>query len=88
MFLHCLSHMGIQKQPVRLHNYMFLVRGDGTPYEILYSLVGGNAVLYPISVMLLFVLYISAFYAVFYFARKRVAKKLNEEKEPVMAISD
>ena len=70
------------------YNYMFLVRGDGTPYEILYSLVGGNAVLYPISVMLLFVLYISAFYAVFYFARKRVAKKLNEEKEPVMAISD
>lgn len=46
------------------YNYMFLVRGDGTPYEILYSLVGGNPILYPIGVVLLFVLYILIFYGV------------------------
>lgn len=44
------------------YNYMFLMRGDGTPYDILYNLLGGNAVLYPLSVVLLFVVYIVAFY--------------------------
>jgi len=48
------------------YNYMFLVRGDGTPYEILYSLVGGSPILYPIGVVLLFLLYIGAFYGVYY----------------------
>ena len=48
------------------YNYMFLMRGDGTPYDILYNLVNGNRVLYPLSVVLLFVLYILAFYGVFY----------------------
>ena len=46
------------------YNYMFLRRGDGTPYDILYSLVGGNAVLYPICVIGLFLVYILAFYGV------------------------
>lgn len=46
------------------YNYMFLRRGDGTPYDILYSLVGGNAVLYPICVIGLFLIYILAFYGV------------------------
>jgi len=27
------------------YNYMFLVRGDGTPYDILYNLVGGHPIL-------------------------------------------
>ncbi len=53
------------------YNYMFLVRGDGTPYDILYNLVGGNQIVYPISVMLLFVLYISVYYLVFYFIQKK-----------------
>lgn len=43
------------------YNYMFLMRGDGTPYDILYNLVGGNKVLYPISVVLLFYAYILLF---------------------------
>lgn len=43
------------------YNYMFLMRGDGTPYDILYNLVGGNKVLYPLSVVLLFYLYIICF---------------------------
>ena len=43
------------------YNYMFLMRGDGTPYDILYNLLGGNKVLYPLSVVLLFYAYIIAF---------------------------
>lgn len=50
------------------YNYMFLMRGDGTPYDILFDLVGGNAVLYPIAVVLLFFIYITAFYTVYYYA--------------------
>ena len=37
------------------YNYMFLMAGDGTPYDILYNLVNGNKVLYPLFVVLLFV---------------------------------
>lgn len=57
------------------YNYMFLVRGDGTPYDILYSLVGGNPILYPSFVVLLFLLYITAFYAVFFLIQKKTQKK-------------
>ncbi|MBQ9801778.1 MAG: YwaF family protein [Clostridia bacterium] len=53
------------------YNYMFLVRGDGTPYELIYALVGGNKILYPMSVVLLFVLYILCFYGAYYLVQKR-----------------
>ena len=53
------------------YNYMFLVRGDGTPYEVLYALVGGNKFLYPIGVMALFFLYILAFYGICYLVRTK-----------------
>lgn len=53
------------------YNYMFLVRGDGTPYDVLYTLVGGNAVLYPLGVVLMFVLYIIAYYGVFYLIKNK-----------------
>ena len=46
------------------YNYMFLVRGDGTPYDILYNLVGGHPVWYPVSVVGLFVIYVACFYLV------------------------
>ncbi len=55
------------------YNYMFLIRGDGTPYDMLYNLVGGNAILYPLGVVVLFILYISAFYGIYFLVRK--AKK-------------
>lgn len=58
------------------YNYMFLRRGDGTPYELLYSLVGGNAVLYPVCVIGLFLVYIFAFYGVNHLI-KRAKNKLN-----------
>ena len=48
------------------YNYMFLVRGDGTPYDILYNLVQGNAVLYPLGVVALFLVYIAGYYGVYY----------------------
>lgn len=47
------------------YNYMFLMRGDGTPYDIFYNLVNGNQVLYPLIVVLLFFIYISLFYVIF-----------------------
>ena len=57
------------------YNYMFLVRGDGTPYEIVYSLVGGHPILYPIFVIFLFLVYILAFYGVYFMVRAKKAKK-------------
>lgn len=39
-------------------NYMFLMRGDGTPYDILYRLLNGHRVLYPLGVVGLFLIYI------------------------------
>ena len=56
------------------YNYMFLMRGDGTPYDILYNLVGGHPVIYPIGVVALFFVYIAGFYAVYF----RVTKKKAE----------
>lgn len=56
------------------YNYMFLMAGDGTPYDIFYNLVNGSPVWYPIIVLLLFFIYITAFYAVFFaIKRKRSA---------------
>ena len=52
-------------------NYMFLVRGDGTPYDILLNLVGGHPVLYPLSVIALFLLYITGFYSIRFFTKKK-----------------
>ena len=57
------------------YNYMFLMRGDGTPYDIFYNMVKGNKVLYPMIVVLLFIIYISVFYLVYFFVRKRKANK-------------
>ncbi len=46
-------------------NYMFLMYHDGTPYQIVYNLVNGNKVLYPMLVVLLFVAYMALFYLIF-----------------------
>jgi hypothetical protein len=57
------------------YNYMFLMAGDGTPYDILYNLVNGNNVLYPVLVVALFLIYISLYYYLVYaFRRKAKAK--------------
>ena len=54
-------------------NYMFLVRGDGTPYDILYDLVSGSPVLYPVGVVVLFYIYIALFAGIFRFVRMKRA---------------
>ena len=56
-------------------NYMFLLRGDGTPYDILYNLVGGHPVIYPIGVMVLFVAYICLFYWIYFLIKSKKAEK-------------
>ena len=53
------------------YNYMFLMRGDGTPYDIFYNAVGGSPVLYPLCVIGLFLLYIAVFYGVVFLIRRR-----------------
>ena len=61
------------------YNYMFLMRGDGTPYDIIFNLVGGHPVAYPFLVWALFIIYITGFYFIYFFfrvqKRKRLAKK-------------
>ena len=68
------------------YNYMFLMRGDGTPYDIFYDLVNGNRILYPLTVMFLFMLYMAAVYGTAYvipsfrkqaFAKETVDLQLN-----------
>ena len=53
------------------YNYMFLMRDDGTPYSIFYNLVNGNKVLYPLIVVILFLLYITGFYQVYYLLKNK-----------------
>lgn len=53
------------------YNYMFLMAGDGTPYDILYNLVNGNRVLYPVMVVALFLVYISLYYYLVFLFRKK-----------------
>ena len=53
------------------YNYMFLMRDDGTPYSIFYNLVNGNKVLYPLVVVILFLLYITGFYQVYYLLKNK-----------------
>jgi len=53
------------------YNYMFLMRGDGTPYDIVYNLVSGHRLWYPLIVLGLFLVYILAFYKVFGAVRRR-----------------
>ncbi len=56
------------------YNYMFLMRGDGTPYDIFYNMVNGSPVLYPMIVILLFYIYAAIFYLVYYLIGKKKAK--------------
>ena len=63
------------------YNYMFLMRGDGTPYDIFYNLVNGNRVLYPMIVVGLFLLYIAAYYGVYYLI-SYLNKKHKQKEQP------
>ena len=61
------------------YNYMFLMNHDGTPYSIIYNLVGGHPVLYPLLVVALFVVYVFAFYAIYY----RLKKEQKPDEQPI-----
>ena len=61
------------------YNYMFLMYHDGTPYSLVYEWVGGNAILYPLMVVGLFVAYIALFYGIYYAFQK---KKIIEIQKP------
>lgn len=56
-------------------NYMFLSRGDGTPYDLVFNFVGGNPVLYPMCVMGLFIIYIGVYYGVYFAIKKSRVKE-------------
>ena len=47
------------------------MRGDGTPYDVFYNLVGGHPVFYPVLVVALFIGYISLFYYVYFLLQKK-----------------
>ena len=55
-------------------NYMFLMQGDGTPYDIFYNMVSGSKVLYPAIVIGLFLFYIAGFYLVYLAIHKKRQK--------------
>jgi len=57
------------------YNYMFLMNHDGTPYIIVYNLVNGNPILYPILVVLLSVLYIVVFYFIYNYFKNKKSKR-------------
>lgn len=61
------------------YNYMFLMRGDGTPYDIFYNMVNGNKVLYPLIVVLLFAVYIFAFYGIYYLIANKAKSKKSKQ---------
>ncbi|MBE5769705.1 MAG: hypothetical protein E7333_09040 [Clostridiales bacterium] len=61
-------------------NYMFLTRGDGTPYDIVYNWVSGHPVLYPLIVVGLFVVYIIAYYQMYYLITRRMHNSAKQSK--------
>ena len=70
------------------YNYMFLMRGDGTPYDIIFNIVGGNPVIYPLTVVGLFFLYILSFYKIFFLVSSKASKKDASEAEEAPAIEE
>ena len=67
------------------YNYMFLVRSDGTPYEMFYQLVNGDPVLYPAVVILLFVIYIIVFNLIYNAIKSKKVKEKSAEEEKAVA---
>ncbi|MBQ8162776.1 MAG: hypothetical protein IJZ93_00205 [Clostridia bacterium] len=61
------------------HNYMFLMRDDGTPYSIFYNLVNGNSVLYPLLVVGAFVAYVVLFYFIYNTIKEKQSLRLRNE---------
>ena len=60
------------------YNYMFLMAGDGTPYDIAYNLVGGHKVAYPLLVVALFLVYIVVYQLGYHLATGKKSAKQEE----------
>ena len=73
LFSFCIAAFGANA--ILDYNYMFLRRGDGTPYDIFFNLVNGNQILYPMVVVLLFVVYIIVFHCIFNYFKNKINKK-------------
>lgn len=72
------------------YNYMFLMSHDGTPYSILWNMVGGHPVLYAECVILVFVVYIIGYYYIYEWITTKTspfAKKSIIAIEPQVAIA-
>ena len=65
------------------YNYMFLMSGDGTPYDIFYNLVNGSPIAYPLIVVLLFFAYILIFYYAYYMIKELSEKAKRSKKEKI-----
>ncbi len=68
----CFAWIGSAYTP---QNYMFLQNADGTPFAILYNIFNGNKILYPISIIILQILFLLFFYIVVYLIRKCIQRK-------------
>lgn len=53
------------------YNYMFLMSHDGTPYSMIYDLVGGSPILYPLLVVALFIIYVALFYYIYLLIQRK-----------------
>lgn len=56
-------------------NYMFLLGGEGTPFDLFLNMVGGNLIAYQIIIYILQCGYIGLFYVVYYLVIKLINKK-------------
>ena len=57
------------------YNYMFLMNHDGTPYIIFYNMVGGSPILYPLTVVGVFFVYLILFYCIYNAIKAKKEKK-------------
>ena len=60
------------------YNYMFLMSHDGTPYSIFYNMVGGSPILYPLTVVGVFFVYLILFYCIYNAIKAKKEKKPND----------
>lgn len=65
------------------YNYMFLMRHDGTPYSIIYNLVKGSPVLYPLTVVGIFVAYLYGFYKIYHAVKNKAKAQASEDAQAV-----
>lgn len=62
------------------YNYMFLKSHDGTPYVLLWNLVGGIPFLYSTGVIAIFIIYIAIFYYIYFMLQRKSFAKAAEAK--------